>query len=75
MLKTTGFAIRYAFNNLRRGGLWTVFALFSIAAGVTAVVALRSLGLAIGDTLTSTVRESNNGDITLSRGKIRPSLG
>lgn len=75
MLKTTGFAIRYAFNNLRRGGLWTVFALFSIAAGVTAVVALRSLGLAIGDTLTSTVRESNNGDITLSRGENSPLAG
>ena len=75
MLKTTGFAIRYAFNNLRRGGLWTVFALFSIAAGVTAVVALRSLGLAIGDTLTSTVRESNNGDITLSRGENSPIAG
>ncbi len=66
------FDIRYAYMNLRRGGLWTLFAVFCIAAGVSAVVALRSLGLAIGDTLVSTVRESNNGDITLSRGGDSP---
>lgn len=72
MLKKTAFNIRYAYSSLIRGGLWSLFAVFCIAAGVAAVVALRSLGLAIGDTLTSTVRESNNGDITLSRGGNSP---
>lgn len=72
MWQQTGFNIRYAYMNLRRGGLWTLFAVFCIAAGVAAVVALRSLGLAIGDTLTSTVRESNNGDITIARGSDNP---
>ncbi len=72
MWQQIGFDIRYAYLNLRRGGLWSLFAVFCIAAGVSAVVALRSLGLAIEDTLVSTVRESNNGDITLSRGGDSP---
>lgn len=72
MLQNTLFSLRYAYNNLRRGGLWTVFAIFCIAAGVSAVVALRGLGLSIEDTLTSTVRESNNGDVSISRGPNNP---
>ncbi len=72
MWKQIGFDIRYAYMNLRRGGLWTLFAVFCIAAGVSAVVALRSLGLAIGDTLVATVRESNNGDVLLARGGDSP---
>ena len=75
MLRTTFFNIRYATQNLMRGGLWTVFAIVCIAAGVAAVVALRSLGLAIGDTLLSTVRSQNNGDITLIRGEDNPLSG
>ena len=67
MWQQLGFNLRYAYQNLQRGGLWTVFAMFCIAAGVSAVVALRSLGLSIGDALTETMREANNGDITLIR--------
>lgn len=72
MFQQTRFNIRYAYQNLMRGGLWTVFAIFCIAAGVSAVVAMRGLGLAIEDTLLSTVRESNNGDLLLSRGGNSP---
>ena len=72
MWQKLGFNLHYAYQNLRRGGLWTLFAVFCIAAGVSAVVALRSLGLSIGDTLVDTVRESNNGDITLIRGGGSP---
>ncbi len=60
------FYLRYAYRNLRRSGRWTWFAIFCIAAGVTTVVALRSLGLAIADSLVANVRASNHGDITLS---------
>ncbi len=62
------FYLRYAFRNLWRSRRWSTFALFSVAAGVATVVALRSLGLAIGDSLTSNVRSSNHGDITLEMG-------
>ncbi len=60
------FYLRYAFRNLWRSRRWSTFALFSVAAGVATVVALRSLGLAIGDSLTSNVRSSNHGDIALT---------
>ncbi len=59
------FYLQYAFRNLWRSRRWSTFALFSVAAGVATVVALRSLGLAIADSLTSNVRSSNHGDITL----------
>ncbi len=50
------FYLRYAVQNLRRSGHWTTFAAFCIAAGVATVVALRSLGLAIGDSLLANIR-------------------
>jgi putative ABC transport system permease protein len=59
------FYLRYAFQNLRRSGQWTSFAVFCVAAGVATVVALRSLGLSIGDSLLTNLREINRGDITL----------
>ncbi len=62
------FYLRYAFRNLRRNTRWSVFAIFCIAAGVATVVALRSLGLAIADSLIDNVRVSNHGDITITRG-------
>ncbi|MBE2267012.1 MAG: FtsX-like permease family protein, partial [Anaerolinea sp.] len=60
------FYLRYAARNLRRNTRWTAFAVFSIAAGVATVVALRSLGLAIGDSLVDNARASNHGDLTVS---------
>lgn len=60
------FYLRYAARNLRRSGRWTTFAVFCIGAGVATVVALRSLGLAIGDSLVDNARSSIHGDITLS---------
>ena len=57
------FYLQYAFRNLWRNRRWSTFAIFSVAAGVATVVALRSLGLAIGDSLTSNVRSSNHGDM------------
>ncbi|MDX1992507.1 MAG: FtsX-like permease family protein [bacterium] len=62
------FYWQYALRNLWRNRRWSAFAIFSVAAGVATVVALRSLGLAIEDALTSNVRASNHGDITLLRG-------
>ncbi len=67
MFRRIYFYLSYAARNLRRGARWTTFAVFCIAAGVATVVALRSLGLAIGDSLTDNVRISNHGDITMTR--------
>jgi putative ABC transport system permease protein len=61
------FYLGYAAHNLWRSGHWTTFAAFCIAAGVATVVALRSLGLAIGDSLLANVREVNHGDITIAK--------
>lgn len=64
------FYLQYAWRNLRRGGRWTALAIFCIAAGVASVVALRGLGLAIGDSLVNNVRIDNKGDIRLVRGDV-----
>ncbi len=60
------FYLNYAARNLRRSARWTTFAVFCIAAGVATVVALRTLGLAIGNSLTDNVRNNNHGDITIA---------
>lgn len=61
------FYFTYGFRNITRGGRWTTLAIFCIAAGVATVVALRGLGLSIGESLVSTVREDNKGDISIQR--------
>ncbi len=58
------FYFRYALQNLRGSGRWTTFAVLSVAAGVATVVALHSLGLAIGDSLMTNLRDINRGDLT-----------
>ncbi|MBI1280449.1 MAG: FtsX-like permease family protein [Anaerolineaceae bacterium] len=60
------FYFRHAANNLRHSGHWTTFAVFCVAAGVATVVALRSLGLAIDDSLISNLRQINHGDINVT---------
>ncbi len=60
------FYFRHAANNLRHSGHWTTFAVFCVAAGVATVVALRSLGLAIDDSLISNLRQLNHGDINVT---------
>jgi putative ABC transport system permease protein len=66
MLKSFRFYFGYAIRNQRRSLRWTAFAAFCIAAGVAAIVALRTLGLSIGDSLIDNVRANNRGDISLS---------
>lgn len=60
------FYFNHAANNLRHSGHWTTFAVFCVAAGVATVVALRSLGLAIDDSLISNLRQLNHGDINVT---------
>lgn len=58
--------LHYAAQNLRRSGRWTAFAIFCVAAGVATMVALRTLGLSITDSLLTNVRGFNHGDINIS---------
>jgi ABC-type antimicrobial peptide transport system permease subunit len=60
------FYLGYALRNLWRSRRWSGFAIFSVAAGVATMVAFRSLGLSIGDSLVGDVRNSNKGDITVT---------
>jgi ABC-type antimicrobial peptide transport system permease subunit len=66
MIARFRFYLGYASKNLFRSGQWTSFAVFCVAAGVATVVALRSLGLAITDSLLSNLRQYNHGDINVS---------
>jgi ABC-type antimicrobial peptide transport system permease subunit len=59
------FFINHSLRDLARNKSRSMFALFSIATGVAAVVALRSLGGMIGDELTLNLAEINRGDMQI----------
>ncbi|MDX1994888.1 MAG: FtsX-like permease family protein [bacterium] len=65
MFGKLGFYLRHSFNDLRVNGQRTLFALLCIAAGVAAIVSLQTLGEMIRFTLSSSLQESNQGDIRI----------
>ncbi len=69
------FYLRYAWRNLSRSARWTTFGVFCIGAGVATVVALRTLGLAIGDSLVDNVRQNLHGDIQISTEPLSGGFG
>ena len=69
------FYVMYALRNIRRGGRWTTLAILCITAGVATVVALRTLGLAVGDTLTNNVRIEVKGDLLIRNDSIFGGFG
>src|SRR5215475_7933591 len=66
LMKRLAFYLQYAAKNLLRSGQWTIFAVLCVAARVATVVALRSLGLAITDSLLTNLRQYNHGDVNIS---------
>src|SRR5579864_3911057 len=56
----------YTTRSLIRGGQRTVLALFCVAVGVMAIVALQLVGLMINNAFTSNVRDANGGDIAVT---------
>lgn len=56
---------RYSMRSLRRGGQRTVLAIFCIAVGVMATVALRLAGTMIAVSITGNVRAANGGDVSV----------
>lgn len=71
MFRILRFALKYALRNLRRDRQRTLFALISVAAGVSTVVALRALGLMLTDALTSNAQATLRGDILIQRGSLQ----
>src|ERR1700736_6077150 len=64
----TSMYFNYTTRSLLRGGQRTVLALFCVAVGVMAIVALQLVGLMINNAMTANVRDANGGDINVSAG-------
>jgi putative ABC transport system permease protein len=62
----TSMYFNYTTRSLQRGGQRTVLAVFCVAVGVMAIVALQLVGLMINNALTSNVRDANGGDVAVS---------
>jgi len=56
----------YATRSLARGGQRTLLAIFCVAVGVMAVVALQLVGAALNTSLTGNVRAINGGDLAIA---------
>src|SRR3989442_13279719 len=56
----------YTSRSLLRGGQRTILAIFCVAVGVMAIVALQLVGQMINNAFTSNVRDANGGDIVVS---------
>ena len=61
----TSMYFNYTMRSLRRGGQRTLLAIFCVAVGVMAIVALQLVGLMINNAFTSNVRDANGGDIAV----------
>ena len=59
------FYLQHAIAHLRRERQRTLFVLFCIAAGVAAVVSLRTLGLMVSDALARDLQLAHRGDIAI----------
>ncbi|HEU5369105.1 MAG TPA: FtsX-like permease family protein, partial [Ktedonobacterales bacterium] len=60
-----GFYWSYPSRSLARGGQRTLLAVFCIAVGVLAIVALQLVGNMFNDALTTNIRAGNGGDISV----------
>ena len=56
----------YATRSLMRGGQRTVLAIFCVAVGVMAIVALQLVGLSVNQALLGNIIEANGGDIRVN---------
>src|SRR6266516_5942937 len=56
----------YATRSLIRGGQRTVLAIFCVAVGVMAIIALQLVGLSVNQALLGNIIEANGGDIRLN---------
>src|SRR5215469_13579376 len=57
---------KYTWRSLRRGGQHTILAVFCVAVGVMAVVALQLVGSMLQSSLSADTRDTNGGDIAVT---------
>src|ERR1700730_7952588 len=62
----TSMYFNYTSRSLFRGGQRTVLAVFCVAVGVMAIVALQLVGQMINNAFTTNVRDANGGDIAVT---------
>ena len=62
----TSMYFNYTSRSLLRGGQRTVLAVFCVAVGVMAIVALQLVGYMMQSSLTSNTRDTNGGDIAVT---------
>ncbi len=63
MIRRLQFAFSYAFRNMLRDRQRAAFTILSVCVGIATVVALRALGLMIGDALTTNAQAFLRGDV------------
>src|SRR5579884_3893797 len=70
-MRRLGLYWRYATRSLARGGQRTLLAVFCVAVGVMAIVALQLVGNTVNAALTGNIRADNGGDVSV-RSDITP---
>jgi putative ABC transport system permease protein len=71
MMRRLGMYWKYSTRSLVRGGQRTLLAIFCVAVGVMAIVALQLVGNMVNEALTGNIRAGNGGDISV-RSDITP---
>ena len=62
----TSMYFNYTSRSLLRGGQRTVLAVFCVAVGVMAIVALQLVGFMLQNSFTANVRDTNGGDVAVT---------
>src|SRR5580700_1822080 len=62
----TSMYFNYTSRSLLRGGQRTVLAVFCVAVGVMAIVALQLVGYMLQNSFTANVRDTNGGDVAVT---------
>src|SRR5947209_15577364 len=67
----TSMYFNYTSRSLLRGGQRTILAVFCIAVGVMAIVALQLVGYMLQNSLTSNTRDTNGGDVAVAMQNVQ----
>src|SRR5438270_338934 len=67
----TSMYFNYTSRSLLRGGQRTILAVFCVAVGVMAIVALQLVGYMLQNSLTSNTRDTNGGDVAVATQNVQ----
>src|SRR6266567_2493381 len=71
MTMKTSMYFNYTSRSLLRGGQRTILAVFCVAVGVMAIVALQLVGYMLQNSLTSNTRDTNGGDVAVATQNVQ----